>query len=110
MSVSKDLKRDYQAYSISYNKKRTENVSKLLDDVKEQLSEKMKHGAIPLDIRSIAVEISESFSETTSAFYFDFEISNPVTIEVPGIEEFKVVRSIADKTKPDIKYYLVLDI
>lgn len=110
MSISKDLKKDYQAYSASYNRRRNENVPKLLDDVKEQLSEKMKHGAIPLDIRSIAVEISESFSETTSDFYFDLEVSNPVTIEVPGIEDFKIIRSIADKTKPDIKYYLVLDI
>lgn len=110
MSISKDLKRDYQAYSASYNKRRNENVQKLLADVKEQLNEKMKHGAIPLDIRSIAVEISESFSETTSDFYFDFEISNPVTIEVPGIKDFKVVRSIADKTNPVIKYYLVLEI
>ena len=42
MSVSKDLKRDYQAYSASYNRRRNENVPKLLADVKEQLSEKMR--------------------------------------------------------------------
>lgn len=110
MSISKDLKKDYQAYSISYNKKRTENVSKLLDDVKEQLKEKMKHSEIPVDIGKISVEISEDFSKTISNFFFDMELINPVMIDVTGLEDFKVIRSIADKTNPQIKYYLVLEI
>lgn len=110
MSISKDLKKDYQAYSISYNKKRTENVPKLLDDVKEQLKEKMKHSEIPVDIGKISVEISEDFSKTISNFFFDMELINPVMIDVTGLEDFKIIRSIADKTNPKIKYYLVLEI
>lgn len=110
MSIGSEIISMYHKYSEEYNKNREEQLPKRIDTVKKLVTELIKRGEMPCDIKIIAYEINSDFSQKLkSELIFDLKVSSYVEVEINKscAEGFKIIRTI-DGNK--IKYYLLLQL